>query len=430
MANGILRGLGRLTAPRAAAPPARNAVTVASLRAAGLDSVDVTASSALKLSAVDRCVEVLSSDIAKLPMYVFDTRTRQRRDDHPLNDLLGLRANSVQTAFVARKVAEAGRNCGGNGYLLIERDPRTLRPVRLVGVPWTLVQPMMTAEGEPFYGVEHPFTGKLLRVERMDMIHVMAYSDNGWKGVSVLERASEVIAGAKAAQSWNGSYYINGGQPSGVLEVDSDISGTMEVAQADGTTATVNMKDYVRQEWENRQGGPGNAGRIAVLDNGMKYHAISISQRDAQFVESAELSVRDIARFFGVPLYKLQEGKQSYSSNEQNAIEYITGTLHPIVTQYEQEATEKLLNSSERADGLEIRINMMAELRGDSSSRGNWYNAMWQIGAYSVNDIRALEDMPDVEGGDEHTASLNYVPLSVWRELSIKRNAGNGGNGA
>lgn len=405
-------------------------MTVASLRAAGLDSVDVTASSALKLSAVDRCVEVLSSDIAKLPMYVFDTRTRQRRDDHPLNDLLGLRANSVQTAFVARKVAEAGRNCGGNGYLLIERDPRTLRPVRLVGVPWTLVQPMMTAEGEPFYEVEHPFTGKLLRVDRMDMIHVMAYSDNGWKGVSVLERASEVIASAKAAQSWNGSYYINGGQPSGVLEVESDISGTMEVAQADGTTATVNMKDYVRQEWEARQGGPGNAGRIAVLDNGMKYHAISISQRDAQFVENAELSVRDIARFFGVPLYKLQEGKQSYSSNEQNAIEYITGTLHPIVTQYEQEATEKLLNSSERADGLEIRINMMAELRGDSSSRGSWYNSMWQIGAYSVNDIRALEDMPDVEGGGEHTASLNYVPLSVWRELSIKRNSGNGGNGA
>lgn len=430
MANGILRGLGRLTAPRAAAPPARNAVTVASLRAAGLDSVDVTASTALKLSAVDRCVEVLSSDIAKLPMYVFDTRTRQRRDDHPLNDLLGLRANSVQTAFVARKVAEAGRNCGGNGYLLIERDPRTLAPVRLVGVPWTLVQPMMTAEGEPFYDVEHPFTGQLLRVGRMDMIHVMAYSDNGWKGVSVLERASEVIASAKAAQSWNGSYYINGGQPSGVLEVESDISGTMEVAQADGTTATVNMKDYVRQEWEARQGGPGNAGRIAVLDNGMKYHAISISQRDAQFVENAELSVRDSARFFGVPLYKLQEGKQSYSSNEQNAIEYITGTLHPIVTQYEQEATEKLLNRSERADGLEIRINMMAELRGDSSSRGSWYNSMWQIGAYSVNDIRALEDMPDVEGGGEHTASLNYVPLSVWRELSIKRNSGNGGNGA
>lgn len=159
MANGIVRGLGRLTTPRAAAAQTRNAVTVASLRAAGLDSVDVTASTALKLSAVDRCVEVLSSDIAKLPMYVFDTRTRQRRDDHPLNDLLGLRANSVQTAFVARKVAEAGRNCGGNGYLLIERDPRTLAPVRLVGVPWTLVQPMMTAEGEPFYDVEHPFTG-------------------------------------------------------------------------------------------------------------------------------------------------------------------------------------------------------------------------------------------------------------------------------
>lgn len=428
MANGILRGLGRLTGAGRAAPAMKNAVTAAALRAAGLESVDTTAPSALKLSAVDRCVEVLSSDIAKLPMYVFDTRQRRRVDDHPLNALLGQRANSVQTSFVARKVAEAGRNCGGNGYLLIERDPRTLRPVRLTGVPWTQVTPRLTAQGEPFYDVKHPFTGRLLRVDRMDMIHVMAYSDNGWRGVSVLSRAAEVIAAAKAAQAWNGSYYVNGGQPSGVLQVESDISGYMDVPQEDGSVKKVPMKDVVRAEWEKYNSGPGNAGRVAILDNGMSYHAISISQRDAQFVENAELTVRDIARFFGVPLYKLQEGKQSYNSNEQNAIEYITGTLHPIVTQYEQEATEKLLTPWETAQGLEIRMNMMAELRGDSSSRGSWYSTMHQLGAYSVNDILALEDMPDVEGGDEHVASLNYVPLALWRELSVERNKTNGGN--
>ena len=163
---------------------------------------------------------------------------------------------------------------------------------------------------------------------------------------------------------------------------------------------------------------------MAVLDNGLKYQPISISNRDAQFVEQSSLSVEDVARFFGVPLYKLQAGKQSYSSNEQNAIEYVVSTLHPIVSQWEDELSFKLLTTSERAKGLEIRINMMAELRGDFTSRSNWYKAMREIGVFSVNDIRALEDMPDVDGGDDRYASLNYVPLSIWRELSINRNEG------
>ena len=148
---------------------------------------------------------------------------------------------------------------------------------------------------------------------------------------------------------------------------------------------------------------------------------MAASNQDAQFVESREVSVRDIARYFGVPLYKLQEGKQAYGSNEQNAIEYVVGTLHPIVTQYEEELTWKLLLESQVDAGLEIRINMMAELRGDVSSRGQWYKTMTEIGGFSVNNIMALEDMPDVPGGDERRASLNYVPMSLWAELSRLR---------
>ena len=100
-------------------------------------------------------------------------------------------------------------------------------------------------------------------------------------------------------------------------------------------------------------------------------------------------------------------------------------TLHPIVSQYEEELTWKLLTPSEIGRGLEIRMNMMAELRGDFGSRGTWFRTLREIGAFSVNDIRALEDLPDVEGGDERYASLNYVPLSLWRELSVNRNQEN-----
>ena len=152
-----------------------------------------------------------------------------------------------------------------------------------------------------------------------------------------------------------------------------------------------------------------------------------MTNRDAQFVENAEISVQDIARFFGVPLYKLQSGKQSYNSNEQNSIEYVVSTLHPIVTRYEEAFTYRLLTFAD-AERYRIRINLNAELRGDFTARGSWYEKMRNIGAYSANDIRDLEDLPDVDGGDERYASLNYVPLSDWKKLSQNRNDGGNAN--
>jgi HK97 family phage portal protein len=317
---------------------------------------------------------------------------------------------------------EANRNCGGNGYALIVRDPRTLSPVELIPVPHELVSPWLDSSGTVWYSVVHPYTSETMTVNRMDMLHVMAYTANGYKGISVLSRASEVIGAGRAAQQYNLNYYSNGAQPAGVLQTETDLGGYVEKHNDDGTVTKVLKKDVIRNEWEKYHTGPSNAQRVAVLDYGLKYTPISVSNKDAQFVEQSELSVQDIARFFGVPLYKLQAGKQSYSSNEQNAIEYVVSTLHPIVTQYEEELTYKLLSPSDVRKGLKIRVNMMAELRGDFSSRGSWYQTMRDIGGFSVNDILALEDMPDVEGGDERYASLNYVPLALWSELSKERN--------
>lgn len=428
MSNRLERGI---RAAMGSPPHIRNDTTVATLTAAGYSGAnlqDTSANNAMKLSAVDRCIEVLSDSLGKLPIYVMERGTRKRVEDHPLNEILTVRPNEAQTPTVAKKLMEANRNCGGNGYGWVIRSPTTLAPESILPVPHELVTPWLDAGGHLWYTVIHPFTGTPMTVHRMDMIHLMAYTHNGYRGISVLSRASEVIGAGRAAQQYNLSYYANGGQPAGVLQTESDLSGYTEISQADGTKAQMLKKDVIRNEWEKRHAGPTNAQRIAVLDYGLKYTPISISNKDAQFVEQSELSVQDIARFFGVPLYKLQAGKQSYSSNEQNSIEYVVSTLHPIVTQWEEELTWKLLPTSQ-AKTLKIRINMMAELRGDFSSRATWYKAMREIGGYSVNDILALEDLPDVEGGDERYGSLNYVPLSIWRELSIKRNGGNDNEG-
>ena len=415
----------------ARAPVREKFLTAADLIAAGYPAggTEVTEDYARKLSVVDRCVEILSDSIAKLPMYLFDNRTRQRID-HPLLYLLNTRPNEAMGPSVAKKLVETCRLEGGNGYLWVVRSARTGRPQELIPVPWRLVQPWRDLAGRVWYDVTHPVTGETMRLPNEDMVHVKGASWDGLVGMSVLKRAGESVRAARAQQQYGLSYYQNGGQPSGVLKTDSDIGGYAKgpdgkcLQRADGSYVT--RRDIIRQEWERVHMGPSNSHRVAILDLGLPYQPMAGSNADAQFIESQEVRVKDLARYFGVPLYKLQEGEQSYSSNEQNAIEYVVGTLHPIVTQYEEELSYKLLTDRELRNGVELRVNMMAELKGDTAARAEWYRIMLDGGTFSVNDVRALEDLPDVEGGDEHRASLNYVPLSRWPELSILR-AGGGG---
>lgn len=384
----------------------------------------VTKGNAMKLSAVSRCVEVLSDSMAKLPQFIMQSQTKEHLTQHPLLPLLTARPNEAMSPSVAKKLLETDRLLCGNAYEWIVRDPRTGRPRELIPVPAELVQPFRDTKGHIWYYVTNPVNGQLMTLSGEDICHYKAFSYDGLTGVSVLSRAQDVVRSGRAAQQYAGSLYENAGTPSGVLTIDTDLNGTVDVPQADGTVQTVRIKDQVRAEWEKAHAGPSNAHRIAILDHGLKYQPISISPKDVQFVESSEVTVQDIARFFGVPLYKLQSGKQAYSSNEQNAIEYIVGTLHPIVTGYEEERTWKLLLPSELEKGLEIRINMMAELKGDFSARANWYKTMREIGVFSPNDICALEDLPQVPGGESRYASWNYGPLERWEELSIKRNGG------
>lgn len=428
--NRLERGLASLGPNRKPAagaprdPPVENVVTAASVGLspsyAGTDQT-----LAMKLSAVSRCIDILSDSIGKMPFYVYDVRTRQRVE-HPVTELLSLRPNPWQTPFQMRKQVEAERICRGNGVAWIRRDRNTLRPLEIVPIPWGYwTSQLLPDDGSLLYFIEHPFTHEPITCGRMDVIDVMAFSRNGYRGIGYLERAEEVIRTGRAAQEYSASYYQNGGQPSGILRTDSDLGGTVKVKASDGTEREISKKDRIREEWERRHAGPTNAQRIAVLDMGLDYKPLSISNRDAQFVEQSDLSVADIGRFFGVPLYKLMAGKQSYSSNEQNAIEYVVGTLHPNAVIWEQELLYKLMAPQDIDRGLRIHGNLMGELRGDFQSRGAWYKDMRENGVLSVNEIRELEDMPAVDGGDEHYASLNYVPLSVWPKLSEER-AGSG----
>lgn len=380
-----------------------------------------TGDNAKKLSAVYAAVEIRSDDMSCMPDYVLDTKTRERVN-HPILFLLNVRPNPLMTPTIRKKLLEASILLTGNAYDWIIRDPFTREPAELIPIPGNLVQVKVDRLRRCWYDVTNPYTHEVFRLPQEDICHYKGPSNDGIHGQSVLTHAAQVVQAGLAAQEYNKAFYESGCHPSGILTVEGDLCG--QVYDKDGNPTDKTQKDYVREEWEAANSGTANSHRIAILDYGMKYQQLSISQKDAMFIEQQSQTVEDIARYFMVPLYKLQSGKQSYNSNEQNAIEY-QGRLQPRVSQMEEEQTWKLLPMTDIDNGLEIRRNMMALLRSDSQSRANYYRVMHQEGPYSINDIRALEDMPDVDGGDEHAISLNYVPLSLWRELSIKRNGAN-----
>lgn len=292
------RGLRQLLRPRSAQrdpPNAENVVTVESLGLSG-NPIRTDQEAAMRISTVSRCIDILSDSIGKMPFFVYDGETRARVEDHPIMELLSVRPNQWQTPFAFRKQLEAERVANGNGVAWIRRDPRTLAPVELVPIPrgrWTV---QLLTDGALRYTIQHPFTGQSITCGRMDVLHVIAYTRDGYRGIGYLERAQDIIRTAKAAQEYSASYYANGGQPSGILRTESDLGGNVEVTRADGTKETISKKDRIREEWEKRHSGPANAQRIAVLDMGLDYKPLAISNRDAQFVEQSNLSVEEIGR--------------------------------------------------------------------------------------------------------------------------------------
>ena len=412
----------RKKAAEPSAPRSPDILTLSSSAGWNLDSSSEEA--ALRVSAVYRAITFSAETISVMPFYIMDETSRIHIDDHPLLDILKRRPNEIMTPSDYKKLMETNRLLTGSGYAYIGRSTRTGRVEELLPLAPGLVQPWLDEERHLHYLYTDPLSGKLFHLLPHQLIHYKAFTRDGIHCDSPLTHARNVIAKDQAAKAYERALYNNGGRPSGVLYTDSDLGGKETIADADGNIVEVSKKELVRRAWEKVHAGGDNAFRTAVLDLGLKYQPIAMNNSDAQFVESNDITIADIARFFGVPLHVLMSGKQSYESNQQNRVEYVQTTALATVTACEEEDSFKLLSGGDQLKNYRVRRNMNAALRGDTESRSKYYQTMHTIGAYSVNDILALEDMPNVPGGDVHLASLNYVPLEDFQQLSHQRNGG------
>ena len=231
-----------------------------------------------------------------------------------------------------------------------------------------------------------------------DILHIPGLGFDGLVGYSPIAMAKNAIGMAIACEEFGAKFFANGAAPSGVLE----------------HPGTIKDPSKVRDTWQSQFGGSSNAGKVAVLEEGMKYTPISISPEQAQFLETRKFQINEIARIFRVPPHMVGDlEKSSFSNIEQQSLEFVTYTLDPWIVRWEQSISRTLFSEEEKKTHF-VKFNVDGLLRGDYQSRMNGYAIGRQNGWMSANDIRELENLdriPTEEGGDLYLINGNMLPL-------------------
>ncbi len=231
-----------------------------------------------------------------------------------------------------------------------------------------------------------------------EVLHIPGLGFDGLVGYSPIAMAKNAIGMAIACEEYGAKFFANGAAPGGVLE----------------HPGTIKDPQRVRESWQSTFGGSGNANKIAVLEEGMKYTPIGISPEQAQFLETRKFQINEIARIFRVPPHMVGDlEKSSFSNIEQQSLEFVKYTLDPWVIRWEQSIQRSLLSKDEKAMYF-VKFNLEGLLRGDYQSRMNGYAIGRQNGWMSANDIRELENLdriPAEDGGDLYLINGNMLPL-------------------
>ena len=355
---------------------------------------------AMQTSAVYACVRILAESVAGLPLHVYERTangSKSTKPSHPLYRLLHDEPNREMTSFVFRETLMSHLLLWGNAYAQIIRDGRGF-PITLYPLLPDRMAVDRNESGELVYTYQSD-KGQV-KLRRENVLHIPGLGFDGLIGYSPIAMAKNAVGLALATEDYGAAFFANGANPGGVLEHP----GVIKPEQA----------DRLRESWQSQFGGA-NAHKVAVLEEGLKFHQMSIPPEQAQFLETRKFQINEIARIFRVPPHMVGDlEKSSFSNIEQQSLEFVKYTLDPWVVRWEQSLQQALILPSEKAT-IFIKFNLDGLLRGDYQSRMQGYSTGIQNGFMSVNDVRGLEDMNLLtaeEGGDLHFVNGNMVKLA------------------
>lgn len=395
----LTQGVGTLFEKRSAGP---SGLLTSFFPWGGMATTDagkkVNRQTSLKISAFYCAVTLLAESFAILPKAVFHVkdRNRNRLVDHPLDYLLHNEANTQMTAFMFSFIAVLSVYMKGNFYAGIVRN--------LAGDVISLdywdadLVDVWEKNGKIFY----KYKGKIYNQD--EVFHVPGFCFNGITGKSIIHYAAESLGTPLAAQEYGANSYNEKGITTGALETEKSLEPP--------------AKKAIRAAF-NEALSDTNPHRAVILDEGFKYKPIRLSPEQSKFIEAKVEGTGDIARWFKIPLHMLHvKGEGGYNFLVQMSISYLQHALQPLSEKFKQEANRKLLTARERAQGMYINHNWKKLLQVDPKSRTEYFRNMVSIKAMTPNEIRELEDMNPIEGGDEVLQMLNMqTPTQIEKSL-------------
>ena len=356
----------------------------------------VDSNSALGLSAVWGCTKVLSESIASLPLNIYERMAdgdRLLADTHRLYFLLHNQPSKLYTSYTFIEYLVKSICLNGNGYAVINRD----RNANIVS--FTCINPTDVKILQEYGSLYYNIKGYDELIPAEDIIHVKNLTNDGILGMSPIQYAAESLGWGIALQTYGNTYFGNGGMPSGTLESDKVL-----------TTEAV---ERLRQSWDKAYGGVDNANKVAVLEEGIQFKPVSISNESAQFLASRQWSISEIARWYRVPPHLIQDlSKSSFNNIEMQSMEFIQYTLTPLLKRFEQEFNSKVFKVNER-NRFYVEFNVNGLLRGDAKTRADLYTKAIQWGWMSINEVRRKENLNAIPDGDEHLVPMNMTNLDA-----------------
>ena len=362
----------------------------------------ITPDSAMRISTVYACVKVIAETIASLPLFLYKRLPdggKEPATDHYLFPLIHDRISEELTNYeffemVLTFLCLNGNSLGwkmmnGSDQLqsIYPLDPARVKLERRKEKLWYIYSPS-----------RNEATQKKLELRENEVWHarnLTTDTDFFW-GLSPISQAREAIGMAMAAEEYGAKFFANDAAPSGILK----LPGTLK------EDAQVRLK----KSWNETQTGD-NRFKVAVLEGGVEWQQVSISNNDAQFLETRNFQVEEICRIFRVPSIMVQhpDKTMTYASAEQMMTAFQVHCIRPWCVRIESSLERSLLNPKERRKYF-IEFNIDGLVRGDIKQRYEAYAVAIQNRIMNPNEIRAKENMNPYDGGEEY---MNPAPGAV-----------------
>lgn len=352
---------------------------------------------ALQLSVVFACVKLISETVATLPLLVYRRKPNGRvvASDHPLYYLLHDSPNADQTAVEFWEELVAHIVLRGRAYVFKGVDVNdTVFELRVldqdrIGTPYRL------SNGTIIYPYNHPTRGHVNYTDRDIWV------PRGFGGLSVIQYGARSMGAAISAEGAASHLYGNDMKPNAVITRDEIF--------------TKDQRRQVKEAIEDGMMSSKIGGALRLLEGGMKYQQLSLSPEDAQLLETRQYSVEDLCRWFGMNPAMIGHGTAVSNwgtGREQINLAFLQYVLRAYTKRLEQGITKWLLKPEERSKYY-AEFSVEGLLRADSAGRAAFYSAMTQNGIMTRNEVRDLENLDALPGGDELTIQSNLVPATL-----------------